>query len=334
VTDQSAREAVAPGAGGSYSRLSLPSLSTVMPYIYVAVLAIAILAIEPALIDGPDAIDVRFSAVFPLAIVAFAQTLNLFTRGIDLSIGGTISVTTSILAVSGSVKGADAYLELLGMIGLGIFIGTVNGLVIAYSGLQPFLVTLATWTIWDGIALAVLPIEGGSVPGPATSLILGPIAGVPKSVLCTGALFVLWAWLRHSRFVRDLRAMGSDAERARLIGVRMFTRTVQCYAFSGACAAIAGIWIAVQEASGSPTAGDEYILTSIAAVVIGGASIFGGTGSAAASMVGAVAYLMIPDLIAATNISSFWSVFLQGFLLIVAVTLSALAIRVRDRKLA
>jgi len=69
-------------------------------------------------------------------------------------------------------------------------------------------------------------------------------------------------------------------------------------------------------------------------VVIGGASIFGGTGSAAASMVGAVAYLMIPDLIAATNISSFWSVFLQGFLLIVAVTLSALAIRVRDRKLA
>ncbi len=88
-----------------YSRLSLPSLSTVMPYIYVAVLAIAILAVEPALIDGPDAIDVRFSAVFPLAIVAFAQTLNLFTRGIDLSIGGTISVTTSILAVSGSVKG-------------------------------------------------------------------------------------------------------------------------------------------------------------------------------------------------------------------------------------
>jgi ribose/xylose/arabinose/galactoside ABC-type transport system permease subunit len=151
-------------------------------------------------------------------------------------------------------------------------------------------------------------------------------------VLCTAALFVLWGWLRHTRFVRDLRAMGSDAERARLIGVHSSLRTVQCYSFSGACAAIAGIWIAVQEASGSPTAGDEYILTSIAAVVIGGASIFGGTGSAAASMVGAIAYLMIPDLIAATNISSFWSVFLQGFLLIVAVTLSALAIRVRDRK--
>ena len=82
--------------------------------------------------------------------------------------------------------------------------------------------------------------------------------------------------------------MGSDAERARLIGVRSSVRTVQCYAFSGASAAIAEIWIAVQQASGSPTAGDEYILTSIAAVVIGGASIFGGTGSAAASIVGAV----------------------------------------------
>jgi ribose transport system permease protein len=305
-----------------------------MPYLYVAVLAVAILFIEPALIDGPGAVDVRFSAVFPLAIVAFAQTLNLFTRGIDLSIGGTISVTTAILAVSGSVKGPDAYLELVGMLGLGIVIGAINGVVIAYSGLQPFLVTLATWTIWDGIALAVLPIEGGSVPAPATNLILGSVAGVPKSVLCMVALFVVWSWLRHTRFVRDLRAMGSDAERARLVGVRLFTRTVQCYAFSGGCAAIAGVWIAVQEASGSPTAGDEYILTSIAAVVIGGASIFGGTGSAAASMIGAIAYLMIPDLIAAINISSFWSVFLQGFLLIIAVTFSALVIRMRDRRTA
>jgi ribose transport system permease protein len=331
VTNSTVEAANVAGPPGDVSRR--PHLSLV-PYLYVVVVGVAILAIEPALIDGPGAVDVRFSAVFPLAIVAFAQTLNLFTRGIDLSIGGTISVTTAILAVSGSVKGPEAYLELLGMLGLGTAIGVINGLVIAYSGLQPFLVTLATWTIWDGIALAVLPIEGGTVPTPATNMILGSVAGVPKSVCCCAALFVFWAWLRHTRFIRDLRAMGSDAERARLVGVRLFRRTVQCYAFSGGCAAIAGIWIAVQEASGSPTAGDEYILTSIAAVVIGGASIFGGTGSAAASMVGSVAYLMIPDLIAATNISSFWSVFLQGFLLIVAVTFSALVIRMRDRRTA
>jgi ribose transport system permease protein len=334
VIHQAPDEAIVPGSPGVVFRLPRPSLATLMPYLYVLVLSIAILAIEPALIDGPGAINVRFSAVFPLAIVAFGQTLNLFTRGIDLSIGGTISVVTAILAVSGTVKGPDAYLELVALFGLGIAIGAINGLVIAYSGLQPFLVTLATWTIWDGIALAILPVEGGSVPAAATNLILGSVAGVPKSVWCTAALFVLWAWLRHTPFVRDLRAMGSDSERARLIGVRSLTRTVECYSFSGACAAIAGIWIAVQEASGSPTAGDEYILTSIAAVVIGGASIFGGTGSAAASMVGAIAYLMIPDLIAAANISSFWSVFLQGALLIVAVTFSALAIRVRDRRTA
>ena len=148
-------------------RPSRPSLATLMPYFYVAVLTIAILAVEPALIDGPGAIDVRFSAVFPLAIVAFAQTLNLFTRGIDLSIGGTISVTTAILAVSGGVKGPAAYLELVGMLGLGTVIGAVNGVVIAYSGLQPFLVTLATWTIWDGIALGRAAHRGWHGPRPS-----------------------------------------------------------------------------------------------------------------------------------------------------------------------
>ena len=183
----------------SWPGCRVPGLATLMPYFYVAALTIAILGVEPALIDGPGAVDVRFSAVFPLAIVAFAQTLNLFTRGIDLSIGGTISVVTSILAVSGGVKGPEAYLELLAMLALGTVIGAVNGLIIAYSGLQPFLVTLATWTIWDGIALAVLPVEGGTVPGAGNNLILGSVAGVPKSVLCTAALFVLWAWLRHTR---------------------------------------------------------------------------------------------------------------------------------------
>jgi ribose transport system permease protein len=305
-----------------------------MPYLYIVALSVAILELQPRLIDGTGAVDVRFSAAFPLAIVAFGQTLNMLTRGIDLSIGGTMSLTTTILAVSGGVKGPTAYLELIGLLAMGVAIGAINGAIIAYSGLQPFLVTLATWTIWDGVALGVLPVEGGAVPQRDSNLVLGAVAGVPKSVWCTAVLFVLWGWLRHTTFVRDLRAIGSDAERARLVGVRELRRKIQCYAFSGGCAAVAGIWIAVQQASGSPIAGDEFILTSVAAVVIGGASIFGGTGSAAASMVGAIAYLMIPDLITATGINSFWSVFLQGFLLIVAVTISALMMRVRRRGVA
>jgi ribose transport system permease protein len=303
-----------------------------MPYLYVVVLGVSLLLIEPALIDGPGAIDVRFAAVFPLALVGFGQTLAMLTRGIDLSVGGIMSMTTAILATAGHFSGAGFVLELLALVLLGLLLGVLNGAMIAYTGLQPFIVTLATWSIWDGIALAILPVEGGNVPIKLTNAVLGSVAGIPKSVWLVALLFVMWAWLRDTRFIRDLKAIGSDEGRARLLGVRLAVRKIQTYAISGALAAVAGIYLAAQQASGSPTAGDEFILTSIAAVVVGGTSLFGGRGSAAASTVGAIAYLMIPDLITALNINSFWSVFLQGFLLIVAVVVSSIATRIAARR--
>jgi ribose transport system permease protein len=313
-------------------RLKRPALSTLMPYLYVAALAVSLLLIEPDLIDGPGAIDVRFAAVFPLALVGFGQTLAMLTRGIDLSVGGVMSMTTAILATAGHYSGIGLVLELLALVVIGMLLGSLNGAMIAYTGLQPFIVTLAAWSIWDGVALAILPIEGGNVPTGLTNAVLGSVAGIPKSVWLVAILFVAWVWLRDTRLIRDLRAIGSDEGRARLLGVRLARRKIQTYAISGALAAVAGIYLAAQQASGSPTAGDEFILTSIAAVVVGGTSLFGGRGSAAASTVGAIAYLMIPDLITALNINSFWSVFLQGFLLIVAVVVSSIATKIAARR--
>jgi ribose transport system permease protein len=309
-----------------------PALSTLMPYAYVIALGVSLLVIQPALIDGPGAIDVRFAAVFPLALVAFGQTLAMLTRGIDLSVGGIMSMTTAILATSGHASGATLALEVIGLILAGVLLGALNGALIAYTGLQPFIVTLATWSIWDGVALAILPVEGGTVPAGLTNVTFGSVAGIPKSVWLVALLFVVWWWLRDTRFLRDLRAIGSDEGRAMLLGVGLSRRRLQTYAISGGLAAIAGIYLAAQQASGSPTAGDEFILTSVAAVVVGGTSLFGGRGSAAASIVGAIAYLMIPDLITAININSFWSVFLQGFLLIVAVVFSSLVTRFAARR--
>jgi ribose transport system permease protein len=313
-------------------RLKRPGLSTLMPYLYVAALGTALLLIEPALIDGPGAIDVRFAAVFPLALVAFGQTLAMLGRGIDLSVGGVISMTTAILATSGHLSSVGLILELLGLVVLGALLGSLNGAMIAYTGLQPFIVTLAAWSIWDGVALAILPVEGGTVPANLTNAVLGSVAGIPKSVWLVLILLMFWVWLRDTRFIRDLCAIGGDERRAHLLGVRIGLRKVETYAMSGALAAVAGIYLAAQQASGSPTAGDEFILTSVAAVVVGGTSLFGGRGSAAASIIGAIAYLMIPDLITALNINSFWSVFLQGFLLIVAVVVSSIARQVAARR--
>jgi ribose transport system permease protein len=211
-----------------------------------------------------------------------------------------------------------------------VIIGWLNGLMIVLTGMQPFIVTLATWSIADGIAFAVLPIEGGKVSPTLINALSGVILGIPKSVLIVVALFGLWFVVRRTRFIRDIVAIGSDESRSHLLGVPVRRQKLRAYIACAVLAALAGIYLTVQAQSGSPDAGDQFILNSIAAVVLGGASIFGGRGSAASSIVGAIAFLLIPDLVFALGLTSFWSIFFQGFILIVAVTFNS-AVQSRAR---
>jgi ribose transport system permease protein len=302
-------------------------LPLLMPYGYVVALTLAIVLLSPRLIYGPGAIDARFALVVPLALVAFGQTLVLLTRGIDLSVGGVISVVSALLATHLDHGGVALVGEVLLVAAIGTAIGVLNGVMIRVTGIQPFIVTLATWSIWGGVAFAVLPIEGGTPAAGLTSAVTGAWGGVPKSVVVTLLLVALWFWLRPTRFVTDLIAIGSDETRAHLMGVRVAWRKIQAYAVCGLLAALASVWVTGQTEAGAPNGGDQFILASIAAVVLGGTSIFGGKGSGASSVAGAVAYLMIPDLIFSLNLTSFWSTFFQGLVLIVAVVFNSLVQR-------
>jgi ribose transport system permease protein len=304
----------------------------VMPYLYLVGLSVALYLLQSALLTGQGALEVRATAVLPLALIAFGQTLAIYTRGIDLSVGGIVSTTTAIVATHSGVTGFSLALLVAGVIALAAFGGLVNGLVVSLTRLQPFIVTLATWSIWGGIAFVVLPVEGGATPNGLVNGLLGSTFGIPKSVIGVVILFGVWFWLRNTRFVIDLKAIGSDEARARLIGIPLVRRKVQVYVLSASLSALAGIWVAAQTASGAPTAGDQFILNSVAAVVIGGVSIYGGTGSAASSIIGAIVLLMIPDLVFALKLTSFWSVFFQGFLLIVTVMISSLVINYRESR--
>jgi ribose transport system permease protein len=305
-------------------RISHGDIPLVMPYVYVVALGLAIYSLNSNLLVGTGAIDARFSLIVPLALVAFGQTLVMFTRGIDLSVGGLISMVSALLAAHLNEGGGLLVLELLGVAAVAVLIGALNGGLIAYTRLQPFIVTLATWSIWGGVAFAILPVEGGAPSSGLISAVLGNLVGVPKSVWAVALLFVLWNWLRPTRFITDLIAIGSDEERARLLGVHLVRRKLQAYAFSAVLAALASIWVTAQTEAGAPNGGDQFILSSVAAVVLGGTSIFGGKGSAASSIVGAIAFLMIPDLVFALNLTSFWSIFFQGFILIAAVTFNSI----------
>jgi ribose transport system permease protein len=248
----------------------------------------------------------------------------MLTRGIDLSVGGVISVGSALLATHLNATGWLIVPEVLAIVVLGTLIGVLNGVIIAYTSIQPFIVTLAMWSIWDGVAFGVLPVEGGKVSQTLTNATNGDIIGIPKSVWIFVLLLLAWRWLRQTRMLGDLVAIGSDENRARLLGVRIGRRKIEAYAACGFLAALASIWVTAQTQSGSPIAGDQFILASVAAVVIGGTNIFGGKGSAASSMMGAIAFLLIPILVFALNLTSFWGTFFQGLILIVAVTFNSI----------
>jgi ribose transport system permease protein len=311
--------------------IGLADLPLLMAYGYVVAMTTAVLIISPSLIDGPGALGANFSLVVPLALVCFGQTLVMLTRGIDLSIGGVISVSSALLATHLNAKGWLILPELLAIVVLGTLVGCLNGVVIAYTSIQPFIVTLATWSIWGGIAFGVLPIQGGVVSPTLISAASGNILGLPESLWIVVLLLLLWRWLRATRLAGDLVAIGSDETRALLLGVRIAKRKIQAYAASGLLAALASIWVTAQTQAGAPNGGDQFILSSVAAVVIGGTSIFGGKGSAASSVMGAIAFLLIPILVFALNLTSFWSIFFQGLILIVAVTFNSI-VQTRARR--
>jgi ribose transport system permease protein len=200
----------------------------------------------------------------------------------------------------------------------------VNGLLVARLRLQPFIVTLATWSIFSGTALWVLPTEGGSIPQGFIDWVNARTLGVQTPVWLLLALILFWLWFSRTRLGLAVRATGSSPGSAFLSGVPTGLVTMVAYALSGLFAALAGLYLASQTASGSPTVGNDYILTSVAAVIIGGTSLFGGRGGLGGTIAGAFILTIIGDVIFALNVSSFWTPIISGLLLILAVLANSL----------
>lgn len=258
------------------------------------------------------------SDALPLAALALGQGIAILTAGIDLSTGGVLSLGTAIAAT----HFANAETTLLWgvvVIGVGAGAGVVNGLLIGRLGLQPFIVTLATWSIFDGIALTVLPTQGGSVPGGFSSWIGNSAAGVPNAIWALVVMAGAWTWFKRTPFIRRVYAVGSDREGARTAGVSIPSTLLGTYVASGICAGVAALFYAMLTASGDPTAGDGLILPSVAAVVIGGTSLFGGQGGFIGTIAGALTLTLLGDVIFVLNLPSYWTVLADGLLLILAV---------------
>jgi ribose transport system permease protein len=258
----------------------------------------------------------------PLVFAAVGQSVVVLTRGLDLSIGGMISVTVALAATRMGAGAGDMVLWSVLILLAGAVGGLANGLLVAYARLQPILVTLATLSIYQGVAIKILPQPGGKIPEAYTNALTDPNA--PTALIYLVIVLALWFAFRRTSFGFSVYAVGNDEEAARASGIRVERTTVAAYVVSGAFAAIAGLFLAATTTSGDATGGDVYVLTSIAAVVLGGVNFFGGRGSAVGSICGAFALTLVVNVLFFAHIDPLYQSFYQGLFLIVAVVLGTL----------
>jgi ribose transport system permease protein len=259
-----------------------------------------------------------------IGLVAVGQTLVVIGGGIDLSVAATITVTAVILPLftfAGDATGLGAIVLALLVAGS---IGALNGLGIAYLGLHPLIMTLAMATTLQGVLVMVAGGSAVSVSNPVLSWLGSTrILGIPAAILLwmTIAAAALY-WLHGSRSGTTIFALGTNPLASRLSGVAVKRVTLLVYVASGFTSGLAGLLLLANNGQGYVGIGDPYLLSSIAAVVLGGTSILGGRGSYAGTIAGAILLVTMTALITVVNASAGWRNIILGCLLLAMLPLS------------
>jgi ribose transport system permease protein len=266
-----------------------------------------------------------------LAILAAGQTLVMLTGGIDLSIGFTATAAAYIMAGQSS---RGTLVAILIALGVGLLIGLVNGVGIGIFNVQPLIMTLGMGSIVIGILTvrAQSFVTGApAVPGFVNELATGSLVGdVPKSILLWGGLsVVIILGLRWSGYGRMLYAYGDNPLAVRLAGTRSWQLLLATYALCGVCAAIGGLVLVGLTNAADLGLATSYLLPSVAAVVIGGTSIFGGLGSYSGTIFGALILTVLDSFLNLLDVAQSWRQILYGAIIL---ALAALYARTSGRR--
>jgi len=271
-----------------------------------------------------------------LALVAMAQTFVVITAGIDLSVGAVMVLTNCLASWIVVGTATSATLGILGVLVTGLVCGAINGLIVIYGRLQPIVATIATGAAFFGLALLLRPVPGGDVYGPLADALTGRVFEVAPASLVALAIVVLVLWVPYSRTTigRAAYAVGSSESAAYMSGVPVGAAKFFAYVLSGLAASLGGLFLTFVTYSGEASAANAntYTLFSIAAVVLGGVSLFGGSGSAIGAIFGALMFRTIGDLLFVFDLDPLWQPLFQGLVLLAAVCVgSARVFQVRNR---
>ncbi|MFI6062648.1 substrate-binding domain-containing protein [Streptomyces sp. NPDC051286] len=285
------------------------------------VLVVAMSALSGDFLTTDNLLNIGVQAAVT-AILAFGVTFVIVSAGIDLSVGSVAALSATVLAWSATSAGVPVAIAVLLAIATGLAAGLVNGILISYGKLPPFIATLAMLSVGRGLSLVIS--QGSPIAFPNSVSHLGDTLGgwLPVPVLVMVVMGLITAFVLGRTYIgRSMYAIGGNEEAARLSGLRVKKQKLAIYALSGLFAAAAGIVLAARLSSAQPQAANGYELDAIAAVVIGGASLAGGTGKASGTLIGALILAVLRNGLNLLSVSAFWQQVVIGGVIALAVLL-------------
>ncbi|MFY9774873.1 MAG: ABC transporter permease [Trebonia sp.] len=261
-----------------------------------------------------------------IALLALGETMVVISRNVDLSVGSVLGLSAYASSnLFGPHPGIPIPVVFLAGLGIGLACGVVNGFMVAAGRVPSLVVTLATLYIIRGIDILLFSgkqVVSASLPDAFLQIPRSTTLGIPDVAIAVAVVIGIGAYyLRTYRSGRELYAIGSNPEAARLAGIPVGRRVFTAFAVSGAIAGVAGVLWAAQYGTIDSSAGTGYELQAVSAVVVGGVAIFGGSGSVVGAALGALLLSTISTALYVLGISPFWDQAIWGFLLILAITL-------------
>jgi len=290
------------------------------PLILLVIAIVINLFLQPNMLEL-DTINSNMRVFLPLILLTVGQAIVLLGGGIDISVGGTVSIVNTILATQVGLNGSPEKMWQFVVICLfvGALAGAVNGFFIAYLRLQPIITTYATSFLYAGFALFILPNPGGGIPMDIANLYrTSTPLHLPLAFYVIGAVILVWVYFSNTRYGKFLFAVGGKAQAAYETAVPVTLVQFSTYVVSGLLAALAGIAITMLSGSGNADIGNPMTLNSITAAVIGGNAFSGGIGGVVGPVMGAVTLSLIQNIISFAHIDTWWETLVKATIIVAA----------------
>lgn len=282
-----------------------------------------------------ETLNSNMRVFLPIILLSVGQAIVILGGGIDISVGGIVSIVNTVLATRVGLDGTPETMWRFVLVSLlaGLLAGALNGFFIAYLRLQPIITTYATSFLYAGLALYILPNPGGGIPADIAKLYRETMPlGLPLAFYVIAIILLVWLYVSSTRFGKCLFAVGGKADAAYETAVPVTLVQFSIYVISGFMAALSGIAITMLSGSGNAEIGSAMTLNSITSVVIGGNAMSGGVGGVAGPVMGAITLNVIQNIISFAHIDTWWETLVKATIIVVALAAPGMINLIRRRR--